>query len=236
MYSDYHVHSNYSNDSQSTIEQICMAAIKKGMKTVGITDHMDAVHEQRMNDPHEIEKFFYEFEKIRERYGDQIHLIPGFEFSEPYENIDAFERTKKYPFEYCMCSVHHCANDKFPSPYSIDVYRAVHEFLQNVKKTIVLDGVDAIGHIDLIRRYYGTFPYVQDELREIFELVIKKGIWLEVNTSCLPKKKVYSQIDYLEEYKRLGGVKVVLGSDAHTIADIGRDFTKLKMSDVQIKI
>lgn len=236
MYSDYHVHSNYSNDSKSTIENICITAIKKRMHTVCITDHMDAVYPQRMNEPCEIDKFFCEFEKVRKKYCNQINLIPGFEFSEPYKNIKAFERAKKYPFEYRMCSVHHCAMGKFPSPPSINAYRAVHEFLENVKETVALDGIDAIGHIDLIRRYYGIFPYIRDELCEILDLIIQKGIWLEVNTSCLPREEEYIKIDYLEEYKKLGGNKIVLGSDAHTLTDIGRNFTKIKINGVQIKV
>lgn len=236
MYSDYHVHSNYSNDSKSTIEDICITAIQKGMSTVCITDHMDAIYPQRLNESCEIDKFFSEFEKVRNKYRNQINLIPGFEFSEPHKNIKAFERAKQYPFEYYMCSVHHCAKGMFPSPRSINVDRAVHEFLENVKETVVLDGIDALGHIDLIRRYYGIFPYIRDELCDILDLIIKKEIWLEVNTSCLSREQGYIKIDYLEEYKKLGGSKIVLGSDAHTLTDIGRDFAKIKITGLQIKV
>ena len=236
-YSDYHVHSLFSNDSSSKIEDICIAAKKKGMKSVCITDHIDAVNFQKMNDTKEIELFFTEFEKARLKYEGEIRVIPGFEFSEPYENIKLFENVLKYPFEYKMCSVHHCSRGRFPSPDSMEAKIAVHEYLVNVKKMLAMDGFDAIGHIDLIRRYFGEFPYSVEEIKEVLGIIIKKGLWLEINTSSMPKSvcDVHTKIDYVEEYVKMGGKKIVLGSDAHRIEDIGMKFEDISLKNVIVR-
>ncbi len=38
---DYHVHSNFSGDSQAPMEQVIERAIQLGLKMLCFTDHMD---------------------------------------------------------------------------------------------------------------------------------------------------------------------------------------------------
>ena len=39
MRSDLHIHSNFSNDGKSTVEEIVEAAVKKGLGCIAVTDH-----------------------------------------------------------------------------------------------------------------------------------------------------------------------------------------------------
>lgn len=229
MYSDYHVHSTFSNDSRNSIKDICLRAIEKGMESICITDHIDAVNHQKLNRLQEIEKFFKEIENAQKEFVNQIALIPGFEFSEPTKNMKLYEDVLKYPFEYKMCTVHHCRNGCFPTPRNIEINRAVKEYLENVKETVQIDGIDSLGHIDLIRRYYGAFPFVQEQLDDIFRVMIQRNIYLEINTSSFLRSigEIPFYIDYLERYIALGGQKIVIGSDAHELTDIGRGFEEL---------
>jgi histidinol-phosphatase (PHP family) len=41
MFFDYHLHSHFSADSEMTIEELCQAAVKKGLDEIAITDHHD---------------------------------------------------------------------------------------------------------------------------------------------------------------------------------------------------
>lgn len=236
MFGDYHVHSHFSNDSQSTIHDICLEAIRKGMKTISITDHIDAVNHQMMNDSGVVEYFFKEFEAEKNAFSGQIRLIAGFEFSEPNKNIHLYERLMEFPFEYHMCSVHHCADGRFPAPNSIEIHQAVHEYLENVKEMISMDKIDALGHIDFIRRYYGSFPYIREEMQDVLQKIIDKGLLLEVNTSSFlgGGLQLPSQIDYVQDYIALGGQNIVLGSDAHRVEDIGKGFEQLSFSSIII--
>ncbi|MBI5568268.1 MAG: PHP domain-containing protein, partial [Chloroflexi bacterium] len=38
---DYHLHSHYSCDCQSTMAEQCASAIAKGIPEIGLTDHFD---------------------------------------------------------------------------------------------------------------------------------------------------------------------------------------------------
>lgn len=237
MFSDHHVHSHFSSDSQSTIHDICIEAIRKGMKAICITDHMDAVNYQMMNDPRVVECFFKEFEAAQYAFSEQIHLIAGFEFSEPNKNIRLYESMLEFPFEYHMCSVHHCAEGRFPVPGNIEIHQAIHEYLENVKDMISVDRIDCLGHIDLIRRYYGSFPYIREEMQDVLRKIIDQGILLEVNTSSFLRGglSLPIQIDYVQDYIALGGQDIVLGSDAHRIEDIGKGFDQLSFSNIMIR-
>ncbi len=237
MFCDHHVHSHFSSDSQSTIHDICLEAIRKGMKTICITDHMDAVSHQMMNDLRVVERFFKEFETEQCTFSGQIRLIAGFEFSEPNKNICLYEKMLEFPFEYHMCSVHHCAEGRFPIPSNIELHQAIHEYLENVKEMISVDRIDGLGHIDLIRRYYGSFPYIREEMQDILRKIIDKGLLLEVNTSSFLRGglSLPEQIDYVQDYIELGGQDIVLGSDAHRVEDIGKGFEQLSFSNITIR-
>ena len=41
MYSDYHVHSSFSFDSEETLDNIIKKAVSLNMKQIAITDHQD---------------------------------------------------------------------------------------------------------------------------------------------------------------------------------------------------
>lgn len=236
MLCDHHVHSHFSSDSQSTIHDICLEAIRKGMKTICITDHMDAVNYQMMNNPRNVELFFRELETEQHIFSGQIRLVAGFEFSEPNKNIRMYERMLEFPFEYHMCSVHHCVKGLFPVPDDIEIHQAIHEYLESVKEMISVDRIDGLGHIDLIRRYYGSFPYIREEMQDVLQKIIKKGIILEINTSTFLRSglSLPAQIDYVQDYIALGGQDIVLGSDAHQIEDIGNGFDQLSFHNTTI--
>ena len=207
------------------------------MKTICITDHMDAVSHQMMNDLRVVERFFKEFETEQCTFSGQIRLIAGFEFSEPNKNICLYEKMLEFPFEYHMCSVHHCAEGRFPIPSNIELHQAIHEYLENVKEMISVDRIDGLGHIDLIRRYYGSFPYIREEMQDILRKIIDKGLLLEVNTSSFLRGglSLPEQIDYVQDYIELGGQDIVLGSDAHRVEDIGKGFEQLSFSNITIR-
>ena len=237
MYCDHHVHSHFSSDSHSTIHDICLEAIRKGMKMVCITDHMDAVNHQLMNDLRVVECFFKEFEAEQHAFSGQICLVAGFEFSEPNKNVRLYERMLEFPFKYHMCSVHHCAEGRFLMPNNIELHQAIHEYLENVKETIMVDQIDCLGHIDLIRRYYGSFPYIREEMQDVLRKIIEKEILLEVNTSSFLRGALPLpvQIDYVQDYIALGGRDIVLGSDAHRVEDIGKGFEQLSFDNITVR-
>ena len=63
-------------------------------------------------------------------------------------------------------------------------------------------------------------------LHEAFELAGKKGIAVEINTAGLrkPVKEFYPSLDLLKAARR-AGMHLTFGSDAHSPAEVGADFS-----------
>ena len=75
---DYHIHSEFSEDSSEKMSNIVEEAIGKGGKKLCFTEHME------FNFPHEKLKFDLdydaykrEFERVRSIYGKKIDLFMG---------------------------------------------------------------------------------------------------------------------------------------------------------------
>ena len=71
--------------------------------------------------------------------------------------------------------------------------------------------------------------------------MIKHDVSLEVNTSAMRKgfSEPFPCWEFLRKYQKIGGMKVHLGSDAHTTNNIGRFFDsalkKIKEMSLELK-
>ena len=64
----------------------------------------------------------------------------------------------------------------------------------------------------------------------ILSEIIRRGIALEVNTSCLDSgyDALMPDVDILKRYKQLGGYLITVGSDAHTAQRVAYGFEKTR--------
>src|SRR5690554_4926466 len=92
MFIDYHVHSEYSDDSSYKMEDIVIDAIEKGLEEICFTDHVDYgvkpdIHEEvkrfhkglpvtNVDYP----RYFKEISELQEKYKDKIVIKKGLEF------------------------------------------------------------------------------------------------------------------------------------------------------------
>ena len=65
-----------------------------------------------------------------------------------------------------------------------------------------------------------------DRVQQVLRSCIDHGYALELNAAGIAgwQKKVGPPQDILYEYKRMGGERISIGSDAHTLAAVGRGF------------
>ena len=98
----------------------------------------------------------------------------------------------------------------------------------------IMDNFDVLSHIDYAYKTCykidPTYNFLDDEelIRPILETIIKKGKALEINSkvqNVLPDEHL---IKLLEFYKKLGGEKITLSSDAHIINRYLDNFEKYK--------
>jgi len=79
MKADLHIHSNYSNDGVSTVEEIVDMAVEKGLGCIAITDHNN----------------FEAYEKVKDN--GKVIVIPGVEVSSKEGHILAYGIDRNIP-------------------------------------------------------------------------------------------------------------------------------------------
>lgn len=242
MLSDNHMHTRYSPDSDAEPEQMILAAIEKGMKTICITDHMDKdYYVDGKEFVFDLFQYKNELQALKEKYQDRIKLRIGVELGlQPH--LQEFCRTvcESISFDFVIGSTHVAKgrDPYFPEFYQgrrdEDAYREVLvETLENIKK---YQEFDSLGHLDYMVRYGKyrekeySYKLFADEIDEILRFLIENGKGLEVNAGGLKYGLPFAHPhpDVLRRYRELGGEIITIGSDAHKPEHVGYDFSKVR--------
>ena len=222
---DMHVHSKFSIDGVSTMEDYCLIAEKSGIRAICFTEHVDFNSEEKnlsiVKDNRKqnfvVEDYFSELNRLREKYSSII-LLSGIEFSEPNMFPDEFALYSSYPFDCITAGIHHCYNSVFPGAGNLSVSKAIHEYYQIMQKAIEFGGFQVMAHLDFPKLFFDKWIINNDVLDTILSTMINKNILLEVNTSSLnnPCDEPMPSYFIINRYVELGGNKIVIGSDAHS--------------------
>ncbi len=224
---DYHIHSHFSEDSSSEMEDMVKGAILQGAKEICFTEHKEfdyPVDELEFElDLLKYEKKFYE---LREKYMDRIDMKIGLELGlQKHVLKECGEFVKKFPFDFVIAS-QHCMDKKdlyYMKLEEKNVKGAFDTYFGELYYDIRnFQDFDVIGHLDLIRRYtkeaqeYDISKSYQ-EIEEILRYLIDIGKGIEVNTGGLyySSKLLNPSVDIIKIYKSLGGEIITFGSDAH---------------------
>lgn len=237
MRADYHMHTNFSVDSNAEMEKMILSAIKLSLNEICFTEHIDEVPLTRQYDC-DHKAYYIELSRLKEKYKNDISIKMGMEFGMQTSTIPAFNDIfSKYDFDFIILSCHQVNNLEFwdqsyqkgktEEEFVMGYY---NEILEIVKK---YDDYSILGHLDVINRYdnYGVYPFekLKPILTEILTIIIEKGKGIEVNTSSFRYKlnDTTPSNDILKLYKSLGGSIVTLGSDAHKEEDIAYNFDSI---------
>ncbi|RAK06323.1 histidinol-phosphatase (PHP family) [Halanaerobium saccharolyticum] len=239
MLFDYHLHSQFSADSEMTMDQLCQAAVKLGLDEIAITDHHDIDYQ---DDTIEFlidkKEYLKEIEKFQQKYKKQIKIKKGIEIGlQPH----IYKECRKYisdDFDFVIGSFHTAEhadlyNGDFFAGYS--QWEAYIQYLKSVLEVVQnYDDYSVIGHLDIIRRYgdFETQPELLknkeafDLIKQILKVIINKNRGLEVNTSGyrIDGKNPLPSFEILKLYHQLGGEILTIGSDSHNIEDITKKF------------
>lgn len=212
MLADYHLHCEYSDDSEYPMEQVVKDAIVLGLDEICFTDHVDYGIKRDWDDPAGIvyrpggpgepeqialanvdyPRYVAQLAELRERYADQITIKLGLEFGMQVHTIPQYQQLfDRYPFDFIILSVHQVEDKEF---WTQDFQRGrtqqeyndryYDEMLQLVTQ---YKDYSVLGHLDLITRYdeAGIYPFerVRDQIEQILRQVIADGRGIEVNTS-----------------------------------------------------
>ena len=240
MKADFHMHTNFSKDSQSSPEVMIQESIQRGLKTICITDH----HDINFTEPGfeiDFDRYIPTLQNLQEKYRNQIEVLIGMEFGlQPEFGTFAKELAEKYPFDFIIGSLHVIdGQDPYYGKVFLDKsdeegYRRAFELMLESIRNI--SDYDSLGHIDYVVRYGQyqdreyTYARYADYLDEILKHLIEHGKGLELNTAGwkygLPFAHPHQ--DVLKRYKELGGEIITIGSDGHKPEHVAYDFHKVK--------
>lgn len=249
---DSHMHTAFSDDSETEPRKQLEEAVRIGLKGVCITDHMDYDYPCEdiagVSFLFDCDSYFNALEALKEEFADRLDIRIGIELGlrdEP-DLIASMrsrynELTAAYPFDFVIGSVHCLEHtDPYYEPYwtgkSVDegILKYFEAVLTNVSE---YDCFDSCGHLDYHVRYvpkrYGwsaSEDYMPLRYADIIDMILKKlidkGKALECNSAGLKYGLGFAHPhEYiLRRYRELGGELITIGSDGHKPEHIAYDF------------
>ena len=251
MLADYHVHTEFSDDSVFALEDVCALAIERGIDEICITDHVDydvrpdwdeyrrdpscaKIFEGKPSINVDYERYFPAIEAARERFAPMLAVKTGMEFgvqSHTAERFHALFEQHADAWDFIILSIHQVGNEEFwngtfqkgrtQDEYNMQYYE---EMLRVVQR---FDDWSVLGHLDLIKRYDAAGPWPDENARdivaEIMKEAIRRGKGIELNTSSIRYglSDLTPSEDILRLYRDLGGHILSIGSDSHRPEHLG---------------
>ena len=239
---DYHVHSTLSPDGGSTMDALCLRAIELGIAEIGFSEHASFDPRDPMAGFFDPNRYFDEIATVRERYGHQIAVRAGLEVNySPGHEEEIRSLLEVHPFDFVLGGVHlvedsngwaNLASEGDSSGWfqARDERAGYLPYFDLLRRAVGSGLFDLIAHFDLCKWYgvgfYGPFrpDLFASEVDTILKDMIGRGIGLEINASGLfePPAEPYPTLDIVQRYVALGGVIVVVGSDAHHTTQVGQ--------------
>ena len=223
---DYHVHSRISPDASASMQEMAEAAIRLGFQEICFTDHVEPIRfgTTEPRGAYDWDPMIAEFRAARTAVGDRITLRLGAELGDAVWGIRRMESmlAEAPPLDFLIGSIHTLSEKMegrdlyFLTPRDEQEARdCLADYLGQVRKLAEWGRFQVLGHLTLPLRYLNenrgmhvSFDGFEEEIAEIFRLIIPKGIGIELNTNRgntpLPDEK------WLRLYRSLGGEIVTL--------------------------
>lgn len=250
---DCHTHTQFSVDSEADINNCVKRACELGLAAYAITDHCECngwyAKDHYAPDEWELrESFDYasDFEnsvaaitELKEKYSGKLNLICGVELGQILHDTEAAKIVNAdQRVDFIIGSVHQVIGEK--DFYFIDyekmsmdeIYDLLERYFNEVHELSKNDLFDVLGHITYCLRYmkqrHGICPDISrfDEIiADTFRQLAQNGKGIEINTSGLRQGfgATFPDLKYVKLFRDMGGEFISVGSDSHTVEDIGAD-------------
>jgi histidinol phosphatase-like PHP family hydrolase len=189
---DYHIHANYNDHSSA---DLTVSNVVQQAENIGLKIIAFTEHVRKTSDwiPRYLDEIEHNISDNR-----TIKIIPGFEAKILIDgSIDCQE---KYADRYFLIASFHTKYDN------------KQVWLQALEKAIQNPNVDVIGHI----APEPSFILEVDEIEELAKLIVENNKTVELNVKYHRPPKEWIKIF------RDNNVRFHLGSDAHSLGEIGR--------------
>ncbi|MFW5808543.1 MAG: histidinol-phosphatase HisJ family protein, partial [Spirochaetota bacterium] len=225
---DFHIHGEYSLDSEIAFDECVTRAIGRGYAQIAFSEHFDYlpvdVVEYGMP-PYAA--YVKRIDALRESYRDSIDILLGAEIGDCHRTgafVDELFLVRRP--DVVIGSVHRLSdglNVSVPMDQPLDKGRVLDYYRENLALSEMAP-VDILGHLGIYKRFYSHIPdesYAAPLVDRILAALIRRGIALEVNYS--PMRKTYGRFlpdaGVIRHFLGMGGRLITVGSDAHSIDD-----------------
>ena len=241
---DYHLHSSFSGDSDTPMEEMILKGIEFGLTRMCFTEHHDLDYPVTESTPEGFfelnpDSYLYDFLKLKEKYADRISLCFGVELGmQPHLAQRNAAFAKAHDYDFIIASSHIC-NGRDPYYPAFFAKRpaqdAFREYFESILDNLhAYSNFDVYGHLDYVVRYSPTKEqgYSYEIFSELFDQILTRLIHMEkgieINTSSLAKglQEPNPCRSIIKRYKELGGEIITTGSDAHDPGQIAHAFDR----------
>ena len=239
MFFDSHVHTSFSHDGKSSMEEQCNRAAKLGLFGISFTDHYDPI--LTGFDFSHIQSSVEQAEQLRERYSFKI--LRGVELGDSVGFNKEWDKcSQTIPFDVVLGSTHSKLTYHqmgFPQYNFLCINQFTDEeirtfltlYYKNVYALVQERDMDVLTHLTMPLKYLNgrfhrnmTLERQAEQIELILKEIIKRDIALEINTSGAETEwgQLMPDKELLTLYYSLGGRRITLGSDAHQTDFLGK--------------
>ncbi len=232
----YHCHTARCGHARGEDEEYVLAAIKKGIKVLGFSDHVMLPGRSQpgiRGEYDELEGYIKSITSLKEKYKDQIEIHLGFEAEYYPDEVEYYkELLKDGRIEYLIMGQHCYYNKDFHWYYNgRDPLGAVLRYLKDSIGGLKTGLFSCMCHPDLFTNYFGDVyhPEVASLIEKLCFTAKKMDIPMEINMGparYMPKanvpgmRKDEADANYpyppFWEFVRKAGNKAIIGVDAHS--------------------
>lgn len=229
MLTNYHTHTIFC-DGKDTAEEMVLAAIDKGFKSLGFSGHMTTDFDLSycMTD---IPAYINEINRLKEKYKNDIEIYLGIE-------EDTYALSERNQFEYIIGSCHEVkyGNEFYAldsnyegflralSLYDNNPLKLAEEYYKNFCEYILWRKPDIVGHFDLLTKFEQVGEPIffnNKEYNALAEKYLKQALKsdciFEINTGAISRgyrTNPYPAENLLYVMKE-NDAKIILSSDCH---------------------
>lgn len=193
---DLHVHSTWSGDGRSPLDEMVAAATARGLDYIAMTEHAEDLRINGLSRDQVIEER-KEIDRLRTEY-PQLTILHGSELNIGSDGTVDYDPDFLQTFDWCVASVH----------THFDLSES--EQTQRLLTAMENPAVSAIGH--LTGRRIGHRPGIALNAQAVFEAAIDTGTALEIN-GHLHRLDVPAEL--LVTARNSAALRFVVSTDSH---------------------
>lgn len=222
MKANYHTHTRWCRHGSGEIEDFVREAIKKGLDTLAVTEHVPyrSNFDGRRMQWEEFSAYNQELEAVIQKYEGRLHIIKGFECEYNPAVMEDYQRFREeYGYDLMILGQH------LSTDHQLDYFapKGEKEFSRYTDE--VLCGLETgfftfLAHPEVaLNGYQGSAGFAESQIRRIFEACERLRIPVEINANGLRGNRAYPDwsVWVLSKEYRL---KRLINSDAHSVPDL----------------